>query len=148
VIAGRDGPARPAVDDAIARLAPDTARRVVLAGHVDDAGRRALLDHAAVLAYPSIYEGFGFPLLEAMSADVPVVAARAGSIPEVAGDSALLVEPTDDDGLATAIDRVLTDDTVRSELIARGRDRLGAFSWTETARSLAACYRKLAERVP
>jgi len=146
VIAGRDGPARPAVDGAIARLAPDAARRVVLAGHVDDAGRRALLDHAAVLAYPSIYEGFGFPLLEAMSADVPVVAARAGSIPEVAGDAALLVEPTDDDGLAAAIDRVLTDDTIRGELVARGHDRLGAFSWTETARSLAACYRKLAER--
>jgi glycosyltransferase involved in cell wall biosynthesis len=146
VIAGRDGPARPAVDDAIARLAPDAARRVVLAGQVDDAGRRALLDHTAVLAYPSIYEGFGFPLLEAMSADVPVVAARAGSIPEVAGDAALLVEPTDDDGLAAAIDRLLTDDTVRRELVARGRDRLGAFSWTETARSLAACYRRLAER--
>jgi len=146
VIAGRDGPARPAVDDAIARLAPDAARRVVLAGHVDDAGRRALLDRAAVLAYPSIYEGFGFPLLEAMSADVPVVAARAGSIPEVAGDAAVLVEPADDDALAAAIDRVLTDDTIRAELVARGRDRLGAFSWTETARALASCYRRLAER--
>jgi len=146
VIAGRDGPARPAVDDAIARLAPDAARRVVLAGQVDDAGRRALLNRAAVLAYPSIYEGFGFPLLEAMSADVPVVAARAGSIPEVAGDAALLVEPADDDELAAAIDRLLADDTIRAELVARGRDRLGAFSWTETARSLAACYRRLAER--
>jgi len=146
VIAGRDGPARPAVDDAIARLAPDAARRVVLAGQVDDAGRRALLDRAAVLVYPSIYEGFGFPLLEAMSADVPVVAARAGSIPEVAGDAAVLVEPADDDALAAAIDRVLTDDTIRAELVARGRDRLGAFSWTETARALASCYRRLAER--
>jgi glycosyltransferase involved in cell wall biosynthesis len=146
VIAGRDGPGRPAVDAAIARLPHDVADRIVLTGHVDDAGRRALLDAAAVLAYPSIYEGFGFPLLEAMSANVPVVAARAGSIPEVAGDAALLVEPTDDRGLAASIDRVLTDDAIRSELIARGHDRLGAFSWTETARSLAACYRQLAER--
>jgi glycosyltransferase involved in cell wall biosynthesis len=146
VIAGRDGPARPAVDAAIARLPGDAAARILLAGHVDDAGRRALLDAAAVLVYPSIYEGFGFPLLEAMSADVPVVAARAGSIPEVAGDAALLVEPTDDRGLAASIDRVLTDDAIRSELIARGHDRLGAYSWTETARSLAACYRQLAER--
>jgi glycosyltransferase involved in cell wall biosynthesis len=80
-----------------------------------------------------------------MSANVPVVAARAGSIPEVAGDAALLVEPTDDRGLAAAIDQVLTDDTVRAELVARGHDRLGAFSWTETARALAACYRQLAE---
>ena len=148
VIAGRDGPARPAVDDAIARLPRDAAERVVLAGHVDDAGRRALLDGATVLAYPSIYEGFGFPLLEAMSADVPVVAARAGSIPEVAGDAALLVEPTDDDGLAASIERVISDDTIRAELVARGRDRLGAFSWIETARALASCYRRLAEEKP
>jgi glycosyltransferase involved in cell wall biosynthesis len=146
VIAGRDGPARPAIDDAIARL-PRTAReRVVLAGHVDDAGRRALLDAASVLAYPSIYEGFGFPLLEAMSADVPVVAARAGSIPEVAGDAALLVTPGDDLALAAAIGRVLGESATRATLIARGRDRLSRFSWERTARELAACYRQLAER--
>ena len=143
VIAGRDGPDRPALDHAIARLPHDAAARVVLAGHVDDAGRRALLDSAAVLAYPSIYEGFGFPILEAMSAGVPVVAAHAGSIPEVAGDAALLVEPAGDDELAASIERVLTDDTTRTELIARGRDRIGAFSWTETARALASCYRRL-----
>ena len=146
VIAGRDGPARPAVDDAIARLPALARDRVVLAGHVDDAGRRALLEAASVLAYPSIYEGFGFPLLEAMTANVPVVAARAGSIPEVAGDAALLVEATDDQGLAAALDRVLTDEAIRAELVARGRDRLGAFSWPVTARALASCYRKLAEQ--
>jgi glycosyltransferase involved in cell wall biosynthesis len=148
VIAGRDGPARPAVDSAIARLSAGARERVVLAGHVDDAGRRALLDAARVLAYPSIYEGFGFPLLEAMSADLPVVAARAGSIPEVAGDAALLVEPTDERGLADALDRVLTDDPLRAQLVARGRDRVSTFSWAATARALASCYRKLAEQAP
>jgi glycosyltransferase involved in cell wall biosynthesis len=145
VIAGRDGPARAAVDAAIARLPSETRERVVLAGQVDDAGRRALLDTARVLAYPSIYEGFGFPLLEAMSASLPVVAARAGSIPEVAGDAALLVEPTDERGLAAALDRVLSDDALRSQLVARGHDRVGTFSWSATARALAACYRRLAE---
>lgn len=145
VIAGRDGPARPAVDTAMARLPPEIRERVVLAGHVDDAGRRALLDTARVLAYPSIYEGFGFPLLEAMSASLPVVAARAGSIPEVAGDAALLVEPTDERGLAEALDRVLSDDTLRAQLVARGQDRVRTFSWPTTARALASCYRRLAE---
>ena len=146
VIAGRDGPDRPAVDTAIAQLPNGARGRVVLAGHVSDAGRRALLDAASVLAYPSIYEGFGFPLLEAMSAGVPVVAARAGSIPEVAGDGALLVPPTDDGTRSpAAIDRVLTDDATRTGLVARGRDRLGAFSWPKTATALAACYRQLAE---
>ena len=146
VIAGRDGPDRSAVDAAIAQLPNGARPRVVLAGHVSDAGRRALLDAAAVLAYPSIYEGFGFPLLEAMSAGVPVVAARAGSIPEVAGDAALLVAPTDVDALSAAINRVLTDDATRTGLVTRGRDRLAAFSWSKTASALAACYRQLAER--
>ena len=145
VIAGRDGPARPAIDEAISRLVNGVRERVVLAGQVDDEGRRALLDTARVLAYPSIYEGFGFPLLEAMSASVPVVAASAGSIPEVAGDAALLVEPTDERGLAEALDRVLTDETLASQLVARGHDRVAAFSWATTARALASCYRRLAE---
>ena len=144
VIAGHDGPARPEVDAAIERLPVAIRSRVVLAGGVSDAGRRALLERATLLAYPSIYEGFGFPVLEAMTAGVPVVAARAGSIPEVAGDAALLFEPTNEPALAAEIDRVLTDDAVRAELIARGRDRVHAFSWDHTARSLASCYRRIA----
>jgi glycosyltransferase involved in cell wall biosynthesis len=144
VIAGHDGPARPAIDTAIARLPGPIRTRVVLAGGVDDATRRALLDRAAVLAYPSIYEGFGFPVLEAMSVGVPVVAARAGSIPEVAGDAALLVEPTDEQAIAAELERVVTDDATRRELIGRGRDRVRLFSWDTAAHALAQCYRRLA----
>jgi glycosyltransferase involved in cell wall biosynthesis len=144
VIAGHDGPARADVDRALARLTNIARDRVVLAGGVTDAGRRGLLDRASVLAYPSIYEGFGFPLLEAMQAGVPVVAARAGSIPEIAGDAARLVEPTDEPAIAANLERVLTDDATRAELLARGRDRVRAFSWDDTARGLASCYRALA----
>ena len=79
---------------------------------------------------------------------MPVVSARAGSIPEVAGDAAVLVEPTNEHALADAMDRVITDDTVRAELIARGRDRVHAFSWDHTARALASCYRRIAEPKP
>ncbi len=137
---------RPPRDRGRDRPAPRPAReRVVLPGTVSDAGRRALLERATLLAYPSIYEGFGFPLLEAMSVGVPVVAARAGSIPEVAGDAALLVEPTNEQALADEMDRVITDDTTRAELVARGRDRVHGFSWNHTARALASCYRRLAE---
>jgi glycosyltransferase involved in cell wall biosynthesis len=146
VIAGHDGPARPEVEAAIARLPAGAGNRVVLAGAVSDAGRRALLENAALLAYPSIYEGFGFPVLEAMSAGTPVVAARAGSIPEVAGDAALLFEPTNEQAMANEIDRVLTDDATRAELIARGRDRVHAFSWDHTARMFASSYRRVAEQ--
>jgi glycosyltransferase involved in cell wall biosynthesis len=146
VIAGHDGPARPEIEAAIARLPVGARDRVVVAGPVSDAGRRALLENATLLAYPSIYEGFGFPVLEAMTAGVPVVAARAGSIPEVAGDAALLFEPTNEPDLADGMDRVITDDALRSELIARGRDRVHAFSWDHTARALASCYRRICER--
>jgi len=80
-----------------------------------------------------------------MTAGVPVVAARAGSIPEVTGDAALLVEPTNEQALANEMERVITDATIRSELIARGRDRVHAFSWNITARALTSCYRRIAE---
>ena len=110
VLAGPDGPARPAVDAAIAELSPSARTRVVITGGVSDAGRVALLEHAHVLAYPSLYEGFGFPVLEAMSIGVPVVAARAGSIPEVAGDAATLVGATDVRALAEALIALVDDD--------------------------------------
>jgi glycosyltransferase involved in cell wall biosynthesis len=144
VIAGHDGPARPAVDRAVERLDVDARERVEILGSVSDGERRALLDHAAALAYPSIYEGFGFPILEAMTARVPVVAARAGSIPEVAGDAALLVEPTDEHGLAAALDRIIDDDSLRADLVARGEQRVRAFSWDATARGLNDVYLRLA----
>jgi glycosyltransferase involved in cell wall biosynthesis len=146
VVAGNNGPARPEIDAAIARLERGARGRVVLPGPVTDAGKRALLERATVLAYPSIYEGFGFPVLEAMTVGLPVVAARAGSIPEVVGDAAVLVEPTNEEMLATELDRVMTDEATRAELVGRGRDRVHAFSWAGTARALTSCYRRLAEQ--
>jgi glycosyltransferase involved in cell wall biosynthesis len=109
VVAGPDGPDRPTLDAAIAASPPEVRARIAIVGAVTSAERRALLGAASVLAYPSRYEGFGFPILEAMAAATPVVATATGSIPEVAGDAALLV-PTDDTGaLAAALERALTD---------------------------------------
>jgi glycosyltransferase involved in cell wall biosynthesis len=144
VVAGKDGPARPAIDAALAALTPDVRKRVVLTGPVDDATRHALLRGATVVAYPSVYEGFGFPVLEAMACDVPVVTTRAGAIPEVAGDAAVLVAPDDVDALGTAIAALLSDDARRRELVTRGRARVEQFSWGATAAGLTAEYRALA----
>ena len=144
VLAGPDGPARPDVDTAIAALPEPIRTRVVITGPVSDAGRRALLDGATALAYPSIYEGFGFPVLEAMTAGIPVVAAKAGAIPEVAGDAAVLVDATDEAALAAALDAFVTDDSLRAEYTALGRDRVRRFSWSATAMGLAELYRRLA----
>jgi glycosyltransferase involved in cell wall biosynthesis len=144
VLAGPDGPARPEVERALERLPEPIRSRTLLTGPVTDAGRRALLEHATALAYPSIYEGFGFPVLEAMTVGVPVVAARAGAIPEVADDAAILVDATDESALAGALESLLDDGARRSELVSRGHARVARYSWDSTARGLAACYTRLA----
>jgi len=142
VIAGGDGDDLPAIHGAIADL-PQPAR-VHLVGRVDDATKVWLLANAAVLAYPSLDEGFGFPLLEAMAAGAPIVASRVGSIPEVAGDAALLVDPTDIDGLTLALARVLGDDDERARLVTSGQVRVARFRWDETAKVMAGLYHALA----
>jgi glycosyltransferase involved in cell wall biosynthesis len=146
VLAGPDGPARPSIDDAIARLAVDARARVRVIGPVDDPTRAALLTRATVLAYPSIYEGFGLPVLEAMQCGTPVVAARAGAIPEVAGDGALLVDATDEAGIAAAIARVVDDPVLHADLAARGRARVERYSWDACASGIVAAYRSVLAR--
>ncbi len=145
VLAGPDGAARMEVDAAVERLEPAARERVMLTGPVSEPAKSWLLRHARVVAYPSIYEGFGFPVLEAMLADAPVVAAAAGSIPEVAGNAASLVEPTDEGAIAEAIYTLVVDDARRNELIARGRDRVATFSWTATALAITELYRTMAQ---
>jgi glycosyltransferase involved in cell wall biosynthesis len=118
--------------------------QLVVAGDgqwVDDATRAALLRGATVLAYPSRYEGFGFPVLEAMSVGVPVVASAVGGVPEVAGDAALLVVPDDPGALAAALRTAVTDDAERGRLVAAGHERVGRFSWEAHARGMAELWR-------
>jgi glycosyltransferase involved in cell wall biosynthesis len=144
VLAGGDGDDRPAVDAALDALPPDAGARVLLTGYVTDPVRAWLLRHARVLAYPSRDEGFGFPLLDAMTSGLPIVATRAGSIPEVTADAAVLVDVDDVDGLATAIGSVLTDDALRSGVVAAGARRRDELTWTATADALIGLYRALA----
>jgi glycosyltransferase involved in cell wall biosynthesis len=145
VIAGADGNAKDAVTKAIKALPDDVARRVVLTGPVDSPTRGALIRNATVLAYPSSDEGFGFPVLEAMSAGVPVVATRVGGLPEVTSGAALLVPVEDDPGaLVEALRRVVTDGALRARLRRRGRARAETFSWTHHAAGMADLWRQAA----
>jgi glycosyltransferase involved in cell wall biosynthesis len=143
VLAGGNGDDARAVDDAIDAVGPEVAARVLRTGYVDDATRSWLMHHAAVLAYPSLDEGFGFPLLDAMQARVPIVATRVGSIPEVAGDAALLSEPTDVEGLAHHLVSAVASTETRAGLVEAGSRQLRAFSWSETARGMSALYHRL-----
>lgn len=131
VIAGRDGwdagRLAEAIDNSPAK------ERIVRLGYIDTETRADLLAGATVFAHPARYEGFGLPPLEALAAGVPTVATTAGSLPEVLGDAALLVEPEDATALAEALDRVLTDENLAKDLAARGPVHAGRFSWDETA---------------
>lgn len=134
VIAGPDGWGVEALDRATERA---THRdRVVRLGWVSDRQRADLLRGATVFAFPSVYEGFGLPPLEAMRAGVPVVATDAGAVPEVVGEAAEVVATGDRAALAAALDRVLRDERRRAELIAAGTANLERFSWERTADGL------------
>lgn len=111
--------------------------RVSFLGHLDDAAFAALWTRAGALVFPSLNEGFGIPLLEAMRFGIPILAANTGSIPEVVGDAALLVDPADPRALADALRRLAIREGVREDLIARGRARLNAFSLPLEAGRLA-----------
>jgi glycosyltransferase involved in cell wall biosynthesis len=145
VIAGAPGDDAAALDAAIVALPPPARVAIVRTGPVDAGAKAWLLHHARVLAYPSLDEGFGFPILEAQSVGLPIVATRAGSIPEVAGAGAELVELGDDDALAAAVTRVLVDDERRASLVTAGHANLARFSWSATADALVGIYRRLAE---
>jgi glycosyltransferase involved in cell wall biosynthesis len=110
------------------------------------ASERQLIEEyqaADVFVYPSIYEGFGLPVLEAMASGTPVVASTGGSIPEVAGDAALLVDPFDVHAIADAIRRIATDATLVHRLRERGLARASEFTWERSAKSHATVYRSL-----
>ena len=145
-IAGRDGDDAEALAEALERLDVATRRRVIRHETVDEHVKRWLLANAAVLAYPSLDEGFGFPILEAQQAGTPVVASSAGSIPEVAGRGALLSLPTDDHALAANLFWVIDSEDQRRALVARGRANLERFSWNRTATALTDLYREVARQ--
>lgn len=117
--------------------------RVVMAGFVDDADLPALYSGAHVFAFPSLYEGFGLPPLEAMACGVPVVSSNTSSLPEVVGDAALCVDPYSVDELAEALRLALHDETLRRTLIDKGYRRARQFTWQSAAHQLRELYTKL-----
>jgi glycosyltransferase involved in cell wall biosynthesis len=116
--------------------------RVVFTGPVSEAELAALYGAALAYAFVSLSEGFGLPGLEAMAAGVPVVAARAGSLPEVYEDAARYCDPLDVESIAAAFAEVASDEQLRTRLVARGRQRAGEFSWTTTAEQTLTVYRE------
>jgi glycosyltransferase involved in cell wall biosynthesis len=114
---------------------------VIFPGYVTEEELVLLYNAAQVFVYPSIYEGFGLPILEAMACGTPVVASNTTSMPEVAGEAALLVSPHNPEDIAGAMNMLLHDPRLRRTLRARGLEQANRFSWTKTARQTLAVYR-------
>jgi glycosyltransferase involved in cell wall biosynthesis len=143
VIAGPDGWGADALDDAIAGAVHRI--RIGRTGYVDGEARAALMAGAAAFAFPSVYEGFGLPPLEAMAAGVPVVATAAGAVPEVCGDAAAIVPVGDAEAFAGALASVLDDPRRAEALASAGRRRAATFSWEACAGGLLDLYRDAAD---
>jgi glycosyltransferase involved in cell wall biosynthesis len=152
----RLGPAEPArlvlagprgwLDEPIVAEAARLGERVRLLGPVPAADLPALYAAATAFVYPSLYEGFGLPPLEAMAAGTPVIAAKASCLPEVLDDAALFVPPEDEVGLSEALRAVLADPALRAALRARGLAQAATFSWERTAAATLAVYHEVVGR--
>jgi glycosyltransferase involved in cell wall biosynthesis len=138
VIAGRPGWA---YGDTLQRIAAEPGVRYL--GHVDEATLSALYQSASVLAFPSLYEGFGLPLLEAMAHGVPAVVGAAGALPELALGAAIAVKPDDVNAIAGGLERLLSDEQLRQKLGEEGRRRAANFTWERAAEQTMAVLRDI-----
>ncbi len=118
----------------IASLSDDLQRRIVKTGYVSETDKIALLTDATALVYPSLYEGFGFPVLEGFAAGVPVLTSNVSSLPEIAGDAAVLVDPGSDEAIGAELARLFADEDLRKALRAAGHARVAGYTWEATAR--------------
>ena|SRR5690242_10113026 len=141
VIAGRPGWA---YGDTLDRIRKEPGVRYL--GHVDEPTLSALYESAAVLAFPSLYEGFGLPLLEAMARGLPAVVSKAGALPELAGDAAVLVDPEDVSSIEVGLEKALTDKALRERLSSAGKERAQRFTWERSAEVTREALRGIARK--
>jgi glycosyltransferase involved in cell wall biosynthesis len=144
VLAGGDGWGVAAARDAIA--ASGVATRILRPGYVDDATLAALFRRAAVVAYPSLAEGFGMPALEALASAAPLVTTSGSALEEVVGDAALLVPPADADALARALSNILDNPAVAARLRTAGPARAATFTWERSIDAHVGAYRRAIDR--
>jgi alpha-1,3-rhamnosyl/mannosyltransferase len=141
VIAGMKGWRTEGLDKEVAALIDKGQIRRL--GYVPDEALPALYSGARVFVYPSLYEGFGLPPLEAMACGAPVIVSNRSSLPEVVGDTGLQVDALDVDGLAQAMSQIIEDDALRASLRQLGMERAKSFSWRRCAEETLAVYRKV-----
>ena len=144
VLAGKEDPRYPQVRDEVRRLRLDD--RVVFLGDIPENDLPLIYSGAEVFLFPSLYEGFGLPVLEAMACGTPVVCSNCSSLPELVGDAAVTLDPQDRDGWLTALTEVLENEELHGELKAKGLARAARFSWQKAAHETMAVYRSVLAR--
>jgi glycosyltransferase involved in cell wall biosynthesis len=137
VLAGGAGWRDEAIADALKRQNAEIRRRIIQPGFIEENDKGALISAADAVLYPSLYEGFGFPLIEANACKTPVLASDASSLPEIAGDGgALLVDPLDVRAIRDGIRQIVKDTVLRKRLVKAGYANCQRFSWQETAKQV------------
>jgi glycosyltransferase involved in cell wall biosynthesis len=144
VLAGKTGWLAQPILDAVAHSQAPGSERIRLPGFIADEDKAALISGATALLYPSLYEGFGFPILEGQACGTAVLGANSSSLPEIAGRAALLVDPLDTAALTTALQRIATDQALRRELVQQGWVNVQRFTWQKTAEQTLATLEKAA----
>jgi len=143
MIVGKRGWNNQALDDKWNSLPEAVRKEIVFAGYVSDADLPTLYGGADVFCYPSLYEGFGLPVLEAMACGCPVISARTSSLPEVVGDAGVLLAPTDSEAWARALEKILASSQVQERWRERGLAQAKEFSWKKTAQQTLAVYQNI-----
>ena len=122
------------------------AEAVIMPGYLDDAALQWLYQNCFAMVYPSLFEGFGLPVLEAMSLGAPVISSNVTSIPEIAGDAGILVNPEVEEDIFNAMLMLWESNGLRVSLVERGREQAKKFNWESAARTILECYRTCARR--
>lgn len=146
-LVGPDGAARPEIDAALANISNAARSRVTITGSVSDADRSYILKNALMLAYPSLYEGFGLPILEAMATNTAIVCSSEGSLAEIAAGASEFVDAFSVEDIARGINKLLGDEKLRNELVKSGQTQLKKYSWEKTGDQLAALYSNIVANV-
>jgi len=136
VLAGKTGWLKGEMRKTVDSLPSEVRERVKFTGYVDESDKTALMAAAQALILPSLYEGFGFPVIEAQAAGIPVICSNSSSLPEIAGKGALLVDPLDESALTVAMERLAADKKLRDSLISAGLENSRRFNWSDTARQI------------
>lgn len=134
VLAGPTGWLSQPIKDLVKQL--DLDQHVIFPGYIAEVDKATLISGARIFAYPSLYEGFGFPVLEAQACGTPLLTSSTSSLPEVAGEGAVFIDPEDGDDISAGLLRLLEDESLRKNCISRGYENLERFSWDKTAQTV------------